>query len=374
MRDVPRPVASLGECGKVRLVVMEWVVPVGLAVGKLLLRASGKPDMADAVGDAQEGWGWLRRSQRQPEVIGRAIADRLEKRLAAVTDRDEAQDLAATAQDVADLISRLADDDEAVRVAAAHPEQFLAYAKRQGGENLRRLTPEAATPLFDQILEAAATEFAALAPSSSRFASASLTEVLRQVEALPEIHENSRRAAEGVDQLLAVVPAQRARVREPVVSSPYRNLIAQVSGMTEAELVTQQRVVKVVQEFPDLSYDPGGIPPGRTRADPKPSAIVWQARPAEGHSTGPALDPAWVAVEYVPTLEVGTVRQAIEDNFLANGILVIGLDGSAIGGSVAVSRADPITFPSRLEIDQDWPLERVVREALKRWFHRTPEP
>jgi hypothetical protein len=32
--------------------------------------------------------------------------------------------------------------------------------------------------LFDQILEAAATEFAALAPSSSRFVSASLTEVL----------------------------------------------------------------------------------------------------------------------------------------------------------------------------------------------------
>lgn len=350
---------------------MEWVVPVGLAVGKLLLRASGKPDVADAVGDAQEGWGWLRRSQRAPDVIGRAIADRLEKRLVAVTDRDEAQDLAATAQDVADLISRLADDDEAVRGAAAHPEQFLIYAKRQGGEILRRLTPEAATPLFDQILEAAASEFAALAPSSSRFVGASLTEVLRQVEALPDIQENSRRAAEGVDQLLAVVPAQRGRDREHLVSSPYRNLIARVSGMSEVELVIQQRVVKVVQEFPDLSYDPGGIPPGRARADRKPSAIVWQALPFERGREGLAtIDPEWVAVEYLPTLEVGTVRQAIEDNSLANGILVIGLDGTAIGGSVAVSRADPIILPSPLEIDQDWPLERVVREALKRWFHR----
>ena len=66
--------------------------------------------------------GGAARSQRKSDVIGKAIADRLESRLATVTDRGEAQDLAVTAQDVADLISRLADDNEALRVAAAHPE------------------------------------------------------------------------------------------------------------------------------------------------------------------------------------------------------------------------------------------------------------
>ncbi len=187
---------AVGVCGrdKVSLVVIEWAVPVGVAVGKLVLRVSGQPDIADAIGDAQEWAGWLQRSQKPQDVIGKAISDRLEKRLAAVTDRDEARDLGAAAQDVANLISRLADNDEAVRVAAAHPEQFLSYAKQHGGDNLRRLTSEGATPLFDQILEAAATEFADLAPSSSRFVSASLTEVLRQVEAMPEIYQNSRRA------------------------------------------------------------------------------------------------------------------------------------------------------------------------------------
>ena len=63
----------------------------------------------------------------------------------------------------------------------------------------------------------------------------------------------------------------------------------------------------------------------------------------------------WVAVQYVPTLEVETVRQAISDNFKAITILVVGLDGSAIAAWVAVGRADPIILPSPLEIDQDWP-------------------
>ena len=346
---------------------MEWVVPVAVAVAKLLLRASGKADTADAIGDAQEGWARLRRSQRKPDVIGKAIADRLESRLATVTDRDEAQDLAATALDVADLISRLADDNEAVHVAVAHPERFLGYAKQHGGENLRLLTAEAATPLFDHILEAAATEFITLAPSSSRFVRASLTEVLRQAEVLSEIREITRRTAEGVDQLLAVVMAQSVPHDEPAVSPSYRAVITQLGGMTEAEVVVQQRVVKVVQEFADLTYEPGAIPPGRARVDPKPSAIVLEAVGREA-SMQDYDDQPWVAVEYLPTLEVQTVDEAIAANFLASGILVVGLDGSAIAAWVAVGRADPITLPSPLEIDQDWPLERVVREALKSSF------
>jgi hypothetical protein len=46
----------------------------------------------------------------------------------------------------------------------------------------------------------------------------------------------------------------------------------------------------------------------------------------------------WMAVEYVHTLELETVRQAIEENFLANGILVVGLDGSAIAAWVGLSK------------------------------------
>jgi hypothetical protein len=261
------------------------------------------------------------------------------------------------------------------------------------------LTPEAATPLFDQILKDATTEFAVLAPTSGRFISASLTEVLRQVEALAEIQQNSRRAAEGVDQLLAVVMAQRARDGEPH-GTTNRNLVAQLGGMTEAELLVQLRVAKVVQEFPNLTYEPGGIPPGRPRSDPKPSAIVVEVA-GELHAVAqdlldqgvlgePDAKPdfavaaridqlikarPWVAVQYVPKLEAERVRRVVEENFLARIILVVDLDSSAIAAWVAVSRADPITLPSPLEIDQDWPLERVVREALQRSFpQHTPVP
>jgi hypothetical protein len=62
----------------------------------------------------------------------------------------------------------------------------------------------------------------------------------------------------------------------------------------------------------------------------------------------------------------------VEDNFLATMILIVSLDGSAIAAWVAVARAYPMTLPSLLEIDQDWPLERVVREALKRSFPSQP--
>jgi hypothetical protein len=209
----------------------------------------------------------------------------------------------------------------------------------------------------------------------------------------------SRRTAEGVDHLGAVIRAQRAGDGESKVSDSYRNLIAELSGTTQAELAVQLRVVKVVQELRYLAYERGGIPPGRSRADAKPSAIVFEVAgeldavmqdsldQSALDDTDAKPDPAaaarleslmeaqpWVAVQYVPTLEVETVRQAISDNFQAITILIVGLDGSAIAAWVAVGRADPITLPSPLEIDQDWPLERVVREALKGAFPRLSSP
>jgi hypothetical protein len=244
-------------------VAVEWAVPVAVAVGKLLLRASGQVDAADAIGDAQEGWARLRklRTDGRGDAIGRVISGQLEQRLVGVTDQGQAQDLRATAEDVASLIGGLANDNEAVRVAAAHPDQFLAYAK-QHGDQLRRSTSTAATPLFDRILEAAAAEFVELAPSSRRFMSAGLAEVLRLAETLPDIHEYARRAAENSEQVLAVVlREQRAGAGEAGGNSPRPELIAQIGGKTEAELVVQQRVVKVVMhEFPSLAYQAGTIP------------------------------------------------------------------------------------------------------------------
>lgn len=96
-------------------------------------------------------------------------------------------------------------------------------------------------------------------------------------------------------------------------------------------------------------------------ADAKPHAIVVQTGNFDDNRS-------WVAVEYVSTLELEAVNRAIEDNFLAQMILVVGHDGTAIAGNVAVTSSHPFTLPSPLEIDQEWPLERVVRETLIRSF------
>lgn len=121
-------------------------------------------------------------------------------------------------------------------------------------------------------------------------------------------------------------------------------------------------MVKVVQEFPALAYYPGAIPPGsRQGSRAKPRAIVVETNNFDENRS-------WVAVEYVSALELGAVNRAIEDNFLAQMILVVGYDGTAIAGYVAVTSAYPFTLPSPLEIEQEWPLERVVRETLRRSF------
>ena len=172
-----------------------------------VMRKRGGPDSDSSAADGRG------------DAIGRVISGQLEQRLVGVTDQGQAQDLRATAEDVASLIGGLANDNEAVRVAAAHPDQFLAYAK-QRSDQLRRSTSTAATPLFDRILEAAAAEFVELAPSSRRFMSAGLAEVLRLAETLPDIHEYARRAAENSEQVLAVVlREQRAGAGEARVNS-----------------------------------------------------------------------------------------------------------------------------------------------------------
>ena len=108
---------------------------VAAAVTKLLLRANDLTDAADAIGDAQEGWGALRRLTGRPQQrdqLPARIAGQLEQRLAGVGDLDRRQDLHATALDVAGLIERLADDNAALLQATTHPDQLHTYALDQG--------------------------------------------------------------------------------------------------------------------------------------------------------------------------------------------------------------------------------------------------
>ena len=176
---------------------LEWL-GLGLALAKILLRAADKSDAADALDDAQGGWAALRAARPDETALGKAIAEELERHLGDVSGAVEA-DLRAAAQDVSDLLSHLAQDEDAVIAASTHPERFLDYATNHGGDQRRRLISERAALAFDRILEVTSAEFARLAPSSSRFLPAGLAEILRQ---LPTVADDARRAAAGIDQLL----------------------------------------------------------------------------------------------------------------------------------------------------------------------------
>jgi hypothetical protein len=72
----------------------------------------------------------------------------------------------AAGQDVTDLLSHSAGDEEAVIAAATYPGQLLDYAKMHGTDQKRGLTAERAELAFDRVLEAASAEFARLGRSS----------------------------------------------------------------------------------------------------------------------------------------------------------------------------------------------------------------
>jgi hypothetical protein len=199
-------------------VAAELWLGLGLAVAKMLLRAADKSDTADALDDAHGGWSILRAARRQETALGKAIAEELKQHLGGASGAVEG-DLRAAVQDVTDLLSRLAKDEDAVIAAATYPDQFLDYAKKHGGDQKRRLISERAALVLDRVLEAASAEFARLAPSSSRFVPSALAEILRQLPGIAEDAQqaayDARRAADGVGQLLRrgdrdVVGASRA--------------------------------------------------------------------------------------------------------------------------------------------------------------------
>jgi hypothetical protein len=205
-------------------VAVELWLGLGLAIAKILLRAADKSDAADALDDAHGGWSILRAGRGKEHTLGKFIAKELEQQLGDTSGAVE-DDLRAAAQDVADLVSHLAEDDDAVVAAATYPDEFLDYVKKHGGDKKRRLMSERAALAFDQILGVASAEFARLAPSSSssRFLPTALTEILGQ---LPSIAADAGRAADGIDELRsapyekawAVLDGLARRLREGVRS------------------------------------------------------------------------------------------------------------------------------------------------------------
>ena len=179
--------------------VMMTVVGVGAALTKVFLRACDAALAADVVADVQELLGALSRASHRSDgsrdqielSVRKALAARLQEMHKHRYGRDiDRQLLSGACTEVEIILNEIADDGELILSAALNPDSLPAVFHSRASQ--RRLNiEEAAEPYFDELIEAVATQYAALAPWSTRFQIEAFKSILSGID---EIQENSRRS------------------------------------------------------------------------------------------------------------------------------------------------------------------------------------
>ena len=175
------------------------VASVGVALTKVLLRACDHSSGADLVGDCQEFVGILSRVLRRTDDskgqierhVSQALATSTEAMRERCIDQGVDPDLLSGACTEAEIIlEEIAADGEFLLSAVRSPEAFPEMLRERAAR--RRMNVEsAAEPYFDELLQAVATEYSALAPYSPRFQIEAFKSILSGID---EIQECSRRS------------------------------------------------------------------------------------------------------------------------------------------------------------------------------------
>ena len=184
--------------------VVVAVANVGIALTRVLLRACDSSVSADLVGDGQELVGVLSRSLRRTDESKDQIEHLISQALAAHTEAMQERcsgqgvdpDLLSVAcTEVEIILKEIADDGAFLLSAVRSPESFPETLREHAAR--RRLNVEsAAEPYFDELLQAVAAEYSALAPWSPRFQ----VEVFKSIlSGIDELQENSRRSLDAHD-------------------------------------------------------------------------------------------------------------------------------------------------------------------------------
>lgn len=184
--------------------VVVAVANVGVALTRVLLRACDSSVSADLVGDGQELVGVLSRSLHRTDESKDQIEHRISQALAARTEamreRCSGQGvdpdlLSGACTEVEIILEEIADDGAFLLSAVRSPESFPETLREHAAR--RRLNVEsAAERYFDELLQAVAAEYSALAPWSPRFQ----VEVFKSIlSGIDELQENSRRSLDAHD-------------------------------------------------------------------------------------------------------------------------------------------------------------------------------
>ena len=179
--------------------VVVAVANVGVALTRVLLRACDSSVSDDLVGDGQELVGVLSRALRRTDESKDQIEHRISQALAARTEamRERCSDqgvepnlLSGACTEVEIILEEIADDGAFLLSAVRSPESFPETLREHAAR--RRLNVEsAAEPYFDELLQAVAAEYSALAPWSPKFQVEAFKSILSGID---ELQENSRRS------------------------------------------------------------------------------------------------------------------------------------------------------------------------------------
>ena len=200
--------------------VLMTVVGVGAALTKVFLRACDAVSAADLVEDGQDLFVALSRALHRTDESKRQIERRVSQALATRTKamRERCSDqgvdpdlLSGACTEVEIILEEIADDGALLLNAVRSPESFPETLRKRVAR--RRLNVEsAAEPYFEEILQAVAAEYSALAPWSPRFQIEAFKSVLSGID---EIRDNSRRslqAHEMTHEMLDTVLSNLAEV------------------------------------------------------------------------------------------------------------------------------------------------------------------
>ena len=175
------------------------VASVGVALTKVLLRACNCSFGADLVGSSQEFVGTLSRVLRRTDESKGQIERHVSQALATSTEAmrvrciDQGVDpdlLSGACTEVEIILEEIADDGEFLLSAVRSPEAFPEMLRERAAR--RRMNVESAgEAYFDELLQAVATEYSALAPWSPRFHIEAFKSILSGID---EIQECSRRS------------------------------------------------------------------------------------------------------------------------------------------------------------------------------------
>ena len=179
--------------------VLMTVVGVGAALTKVFLRACDAASAADLVEDGQDLFGALshalRRTDESRVQIERRISQSLANRIQAMQERCGSQSvdpglLSGACTEVEIILEEIANDDGLLLSAVRRPESFPETLRKHAAR--RRMNVEsAAEPYFDELTNAVAAQYGALAPWSSKFQIEAFKSILSGID---EIQDNSRRS------------------------------------------------------------------------------------------------------------------------------------------------------------------------------------